>query len=136
MPGVKHKDQDERTLLEVVLRVHGNFRRQLAPLGVTPLQAGVMLYLQRHLDAKMKDTAAALGVQPPTLTAVIDDLVRKHWVTRRRALHDDRAVCVRLSRQGAVVAGKIQDQVHRCEADMGRGNLLRRGQRVTNGMKH
>ena len=111
MSGVEHTGQDERTLLEVVLRVHGDFRRRLAPIGVTPLQAGVMLYLQRHSNAKMKDTAAALGVQPPTLTVVIDDLVRKHWVTRRRALHDDRAVWLRLSRQGQVVAGKIKNHV-------------------------
>ena len=136
MSGVNHTDQEERTLLEVVLQVHGNFRRQLAPLGVTPLQAGVMLYLQRHLDAKMKDTAAALGVQPPTVTVVINDLVRKHWVIRQRALHDDRAVCLRLSRQGIVVARKIKSQVDRCETDMGRGNVLRMGQRVTKGGTH
>ena len=136
MPGVEHKDQNEPTLLELVLRMQGDFRRRLAPLRVTPLQAGVILYLHRHRDAKLNDTAAAVGVQPPTVTGVIQDLVHKRWVTRRRAFHDDRALCLRLSRQGAVVAGKIKDQVHRCEADMGRGNLLRRGQRVTNGMKH
>ena len=111
MSGVEHTGQDERTLLEVVLRVHGDFRRRLAPIGVTPLQAGVILYLHRHPDAKMKDTAAALGVQPPTLTVVIDDLVRKRWLTRRRALHDDRALCLRLNRQGEVVAEKIKNHV-------------------------
>ena len=82
MPGVQHTDQDEPTLLEVVLRVHGDFRRRLEPIGVTPLQAGVMLYLHRHPDAKMKDTAAAMGVRSPTLTNVIDALVRKRLVTR------------------------------------------------------
>ena len=75
MPGDKDESQHTPTLLEVVLRMHGEFRRRLEPIGVTPLQAGVMLYLQRHPDAKMKDTAAALDVKPPTLTAVIDDLV-------------------------------------------------------------
>ncbi len=136
MPGVEHTDQDKRTLLEVVLRVHGDFRRRLEPIGVTPLQAGVMLYLQRHVDANMKDTATGLGVRSPTLTDVIDALVRKRWVTRQRALHNDRALCLRLSRQGAVVARKIKDQVHRCEADMGRGTLMRMGQGVTKGMTH
>ena len=118
MLGVKHEGQDKPTLLEVVLRVHGDFRSQLASIGVTPLQAGVMLYLQRHPDAKMKDTAAALSIQPPTLTAVIDDLVRKRWVTRRRALHDDRAVCLRLSRQGQVVARKIKNHVRDVQSDL------------------
>ena len=118
MPGVEHSDQDKRTLLEVVLRVQGDFRRRLEPIGVTPLQAGVMLYLQRHPDAKMKDTAAALDVKPPTLTAVIDDLVRKRWVTRQRALHDDRAVCLQLSRQGQVVAEKINTHVRDVQNDL------------------
>ena len=113
MPGVKHNGRDKLTLLELMLRLHGDFRRRLATLRVTPLQAGVMLYLQRHADAKMKDTASALAIQVPTLTAVIKDLVRERWVTRRRALHDDRAVCLRLSRQGVVVARKIKDHVDR-----------------------
>ena len=82
MPGVQHTDQDKPTLLEVVLRVQGDFRRRLAPLQVTSLQAGVMLYLKRHPDAKMKDTAAGLDVRSPTLTDVIDALVRKRLVTR------------------------------------------------------
>ena len=86
----------QQTLLEVVLRVQGDFLRRLAANSVTPLQAGVLLYLHRHVDAKLKDAAAALGVQPPTLTGVIQDLVRKHWVTNRRALHDDRSLCLRL----------------------------------------
>ena len=111
MPGVEHKGQDEPTLLEVVLRVHGDFRRRLAPIGVTPLQAGVILYLLRHSDAKLKDTAAALDVQPPTLTAVIQDLVRKRWVTNRYSIEDRRAVCLRLSRQGQVMAQRITDHV-------------------------
>ena len=118
MPRVEHSDQDKRTLLEVVLRIQGDFRRRLEPIGVTPLQAGVMLYLQGHPDAKMKDTAAALDVKPPTLTAVIDDLVRKRWVTRQRALHDDRAVCLQLSRQGQVVAEKIKTHVRDVQSDL------------------
>ena len=138
MPGVEHKGQgqDEPTLLEVVLLLHGDFRRRLESIRVTPLQAGVMLYLHRHMDAKLKDTAAALGVQPPTLTVVIGDLVRKRWLTRRRALHDDRALCLRLSRQGEVLAGKIQDHVHRCEAEVREDNLLRMGQRLAKGTTH
>ena len=66
MPGFKHQDQDKPTLLEVVLRVQGDFRNQLAPLRVTPLQAGVILYLLRHRDAKVTEAAAALGVRVPT----------------------------------------------------------------------
>jgi DNA-binding MarR family transcriptional regulator len=97
------------TPLELVLRLHGEFRRRLAPLGVTPLQAGVMLYLHRQGEAKLKEAAAAVTVQPPTVTDVITGLVRKRWVTKQRALHDDRALCLRLSRQGEALARKITE---------------------------
>ena len=39
------------TLLGLVLQLHGEFRRSLEPIRVTPLQAGVLLSLQRHMDA-------------------------------------------------------------------------------------
>ena len=119
-----------------MLRVQGDFRRRLAPIGVTPFQAGVILYLHRHPDAKVTEAATALGVLVPTLSGVIRDLVRKRWVIRRRALHDDRLVCLRLSRQGDVVARRITDHVHRCEGELGKGNLLRLGQRVAKGTTH
>ena len=37
MPGVAHTDQDKPTLLKVVLRVQGDFRRRLEPIVMTPL---------------------------------------------------------------------------------------------------
>jgi hypothetical protein len=37
--------------------------------------------------------------QPPTLAVVTQDLVHKRWVTKRRAFHDDRSLCLRLSRR-------------------------------------
>ncbi|MEP6959640.1 MAG: hypothetical protein ABI980_13000 [Nitrospirota bacterium] len=49
-------------------------RRLPKPIGTDRCDAapsGRDLYLQRHSDAKMKNTAAALSVQPPTLTVVI-----------------------------------------------------------------
>ena len=110
-PGVKQKGQDKPTLLEVVLRVQGDFRSRLASIDVTPLQAGVMLYLQRHVEAKLKDVASALGVQSPTMAGVIQDLVRDRWVTMQRALHDDRTLSLQLTKRGQVLARKIMDKI-------------------------
>jgi hypothetical protein len=70
MRGVGHNGDEGLTLLELVLRVEGRFRRSLEPIRVTPLQAGVILYLQRHMDAKMTDAAAVLRVRVPTLSVV------------------------------------------------------------------
>lgn len=109
----KHNDVKETdiTLLELVLRVQGEFRRSLEPIRVTPLQAGVILYLQRYMDAKLTDTAASLSVTLPTLSQVITDLVRKRWVTNRRSTEDRRAVCLSLTRRGETLAQKIEERV-------------------------
>ena len=102
MDDARHKGQKKTgsTLLELVLQLHGDFRRTLTPIRVTPLQGGVILFLHRHAEARVTDAAAALGVRLPTMSTVVKDLVRKRWVTRRRSVKDDRAVCLSLSRPG------------------------------------
>lgn len=118
MPVAKHNGPKETcsTLLELVLQLHGDFRRSLAPILVTPLQAGVMLYLHRRADVRLMEAAAALRVKPPTLVEVVQDLVRKRWVTNRRSVEDRRAVCLRLSRRGEVLALQIEQRVHQVDA--------------------
>jgi DNA-binding MarR family transcriptional regulator len=68
MRGVEHNGHEKLTLLELVLQLHGDFRRSLEPIRVTPLQAGVLLFLRRHADAKLTDAATELHVGPPTLS--------------------------------------------------------------------
>ncbi|HEV8325843.1 MAG TPA: MarR family transcriptional regulator [Nitrospiraceae bacterium] len=111
MHGIEHNGDEELTLLELVLQLHGEFRRSLEPIRVTPLQAGVLLYLHRHRDAKLMDAAAALRVRQPTLSEVVNGLVRKRWVTKRRSVMDPRAVCLSLSRRGLVLTRKIEAHV-------------------------
>ena len=52
------RQMEEWTQLKRVLWLHGQFRRCLEPIGVTPLQAGVLLPLHRHRETKMTKTAA------------------------------------------------------------------------------
>jgi len=62
MQGVEYNGHEKLTLLELVLQLQGDFRRRLEPILVTPLQAGVLLVVCRHAEAKVTDAAAALGV--------------------------------------------------------------------------
>ncbi len=105
----KHPGQKEMgpTLLELLLRLEGDIRRHLASIRVTPLQAGMLLFLCRHAEARVTDAAAALGVRLSTLSGVVKALVRKRWVTKRRSVKDDRVVCLRLSRRGEALALQI-----------------------------
>jgi DNA-binding MarR family transcriptional regulator len=99
-----------------VLQLHGEFRRSLEPIRVTPLQAGVVLFLRRHAEANVTDTAAALGIRLPTLSEVVKDLVQKRWVTIRRSVTDTRVVCLSLSRQGNALARQIEQGVRHVDA--------------------
>jgi len=118
MQDAKHNGDEALTLLELVLRLEGEFRRNLEPIRVTPLQAGVMLFLRRHVDAKLTDAAAALCVRLPTLSVVVSELVRKRWVTKRRSLTDSRAVCLSLSRRGEALTKKIKDHIRDVRSDL------------------
>ena len=118
MQGVEHNGHEKLTLLELVLQLHGDFRRSLEPIRVTPLQADVLLYLQRHIDASVTDAATALRLRLPTLSEVVKDLVRKRWVTKRYSVEDRRAVCLRLSRRGQVITRKIENEVRDVRSDL------------------
>ena len=118
MRGVTHNGHEKLTLLELVLQLHGEFRRRLEPVRVTPLQAGVLLYLQRHMDARVTDAATALRLRLPTLSEVVKDLVRKRWVTKRYSVEDRRAVCLSLSRRGEALAQRIEGQVRDVRSDL------------------
>ena len=51
-----------------------------------------------------------LGLSVPTVSVLVNALVHKGWITKQRALHDDRAMCFWLSRQGQVLVRKIKNQ--------------------------
>jgi DNA-binding MarR family transcriptional regulator len=91
---------------------------------VTPLQAGVLLFLRRHAEANVTDTAAALCVRLPTLSEVVKDLVRKRWVTKHRSVTDTRVVHLRLSRRGLVITRKIENQVRRVSTGVAANKVL------------
>jgi DNA-binding MarR family transcriptional regulator len=118
MEQSEHKDSEALTLLEVVLQLHGGFRKSLESIRVTPLQAGVLLFLRRHAEANMTNTATALRVTPPTLSDVAKDLVRKQWITKRRSDTDTRVVHLRLSRRGHALTLHIQQRVRQMESTL------------------
>jgi hypothetical protein len=62
MRGTTRKGQKGPTILELVLQLEDDIRRRLEPIRMTPLQAGVLLFLCRHAEARVTDIAAALGV--------------------------------------------------------------------------
>jgi DNA-binding MarR family transcriptional regulator len=126
MHRATHHGQKETgsTLLELLLQLHDEFRRSLEPIRVTPLQAGVLLFLRRHAEARVTDAATALRLRPPTLSEVVNDLVRTRWVTKRRSVTETRVVHLSLSRRGRVLAQKIEEQVRQVSTGVAANKVL------------
>jgi DNA-binding MarR family transcriptional regulator len=104
---------EKRTLLELLLQLEGDIRRRLKPIRVTPLQAGVLLFLRRHAIVTLTDAATTLSVRLTTLSGIVKNLVHKRWVIKRYSVKDRRVVHLRLSRRGLVIARKIENQIRR-----------------------
>ncbi|OAI47250.1 hypothetical protein AYO43_04735 [Nitrospira sp. SCGC AG-212-E16] len=113
-----YKVDEDLTLLERVLQLHGDFRRTLEPIRVTPLQVATLLSLSRHEKAKLTDVAATLRVRPPTLTDVVKGLVQKRWVTKRRSITDTRVVHLGLSRWGNALIRQIEQRLAQVNATL------------------
>lgn len=99
------------TLLESMLRLHGEFRSALDPLSLTPLQAGVLLYLHRRTGSGIFEAAQALGIKSPTLTPVVQDLVRRRLISREENESDRRYRPLVLTRQGQALVPRITERI-------------------------
>lgn len=71
-----------------------------ARLGVTALQRLVIRQLGQYPGLSPGELALMLHVDPSTLTGVLQRLVRRGWIDRRRHPHDGRRLCLGLTPRG------------------------------------
>lgn len=74
--------------------------RQNAAAGVTPSQLAVLSTLDRHGPMGVGDLAAHEGIQPPSASRMVDNLLEAGLVSREASAADRRAVVVRLTAKG------------------------------------
>src|SRR5215208_2761059 len=96
----KENGRAKPTFLEHVLQLQGDSRTRLLPLNITPMQAGVLFYLQRCPSTGAMKMARDFNVQPPTMTPVVQGLVRKGYIVREESPHNRRALPLTLSPRG------------------------------------
>jgi DNA-binding MarR family transcriptional regulator len=97
--------------LETVLRLQGLFRHRLQPLGLSPLQASIVLYLDRHPLCGVLEIASALCI--PTVAAVetVQRLQRKKWILKPRVDAKRTAVKLRLTAHGTALAHHVKENI-------------------------
>jgi MarR family transcriptional regulator, organic hydroperoxide resistance regulator len=83
------------------------YRIELADMGVTPTQAGVLLYVHRYPGTYQKRVADSFGMAATSMGMTMRKLQGKGWVKRQRAPHDDKYVLVTVTRKGVSLVRKI-----------------------------
>ena len=105
------RPREPRSTAEAMWRVHlralHSCRGELALLGVTPTQAGVLLYVQRYPGNYQQCVADAFAIDPTWTGVVIRMLQRKGWVKKQRAPCDDSYVLLTVTPKGRDLVSRI-----------------------------
>src|SRR5881398_439438 len=81
---------------------------RLKPMGLSQAKWRTLLHLSIASDALTQaEIAARLGVEEPTVVALLHRLEREAWVTRTNSPHDRRCKMVLLGRRAQRVIGQI-----------------------------
>ena len=138
---------EARSLLPLALHLWWRVRRELAedlePFRLTVAQYVPLVYLATARgDVGMAELAQASLQDAATMTAIVDRLVRRGWVTRRRLSTDRRRVAVRLTPRGRALLRAVPRRLdlrwRRALRDMSRGEqqtLLRLLQQLLDGLR-
>jgi DNA-binding MarR family transcriptional regulator len=106
------KDNTSRlTTLETVLRLQGFFRHRLQPLGVSPIQAGMLLYLDRHPQCQVIEIGSALCVQSLSAVKTVQLLQRNGWIRKPQVNANRKIVKLQLTEKGIALAQKIKENI-------------------------
>ena len=94
-------------LTQVGARAAQDFAKSLAPLGLTPPDAGILGLLSRLPGLSQQELADRLGMHASRLVAVIDSMEERGLVVRQANANDRRIYALQLSEAGREALNKI-----------------------------
>ena len=71
-----------------------------AELGVSATQLGMLMYLKHNSGCQQKEAAAALGLNKPAVTGLVNRLVEQNLILRLPCPNDGRAMQLQLTDTG------------------------------------
>ncbi len=96
--------------LMVIVKRH--FSQRLQPHGLTHAQFITLVALTAHQQpCTMSDLTLATMQDAPTMTGIVDRLIKMDLVERTRSVVDRRVVLVQPSSEGAALVGKIESEI-------------------------
>src|SRR5215831_14649781 len=87
-------------LAQVGAHAASKFAERLAPLGLTPPDAGILRLLRVTAGVSQQELAAILGIHPSQLVALLDELEQKELVERITNADDRRHYSLHLTEKG------------------------------------
>lgn len=102
-------DQMLRAVRRVLRAADRDARALAVATGLTPSQLSVLQEVARHAALAPTGIAAAVGFSQASVTAIVDRLVERGLVTRRRGDSDRRQILVTLTPAGRTLVDKAPE---------------------------
>jgi len=90
-----------------------------AALGVSPAEGHLLSYLGSYAPCPIGEVVRVFGIRPSTMTSILERLDQKGLLTREPDPEDRRSVRITLTREGKVVAERINRLVRALEERIG-----------------
>jgi len=133
---VKNSGGPAFLLAQVGAHAAAKFAERLAPLKLTPADAGILRLLKLSPGINQQDLSAKLAIHPSRLVGVLDVLEKRSLIERRANAEDRRQYSLHITERGNTlmqdlrrVAHEHQEQLLSALAEQERellGDLLRR----------
>jgi DNA-binding MarR family transcriptional regulator len=94
------------------------FTEALEPFGLRPRHVAALIELRDRGELTQQSLCGQLHLDPTNLVAILNELERRGYATRRRDPEDRRRHLVEVSKKGIAVIEKVSEVMDRVEADL------------------
>ena len=106
-------------LVQLGTHLARGFRERLAPLGLEPRHAGMLLRLAANEGLSQQALGELIGLNPTRMVFVVDELEERGLVERRRNTSDRRSYALYLTPKGRDTLREVQDYGSRHQDEIG-----------------
>jgi DNA-binding MarR family transcriptional regulator len=94
------------------------FTEALAPFGIRPRHVAALIELRDSGELTQQSLCGHLHLDPTNVVAILNELEKKGYATRRRDPQDRRRHLVEVSKKGIAVIDKVSEVMDSVEAEL------------------
>lgn len=99
------------------LTIIGKFLERMAVYGVHPVEFSVLSVIAHNPGITSRQLCACLGLLPPNLVTMLNQLEQRDLVVRQPHPHDGRAIALSLSPNGQTMMAEAEATAYQLEID-------------------